>query len=194
MRTPLLWLAPLLLPWLLTGCISGKSPPARTFVLEVAPPAATSGAVASGARALRFRGVTAAAAVDLRQAWRLSPEELWLHELLRWVEQPATTVGRALGRELFEGQGLRRTTQLAAPALEVELRALEELRAARQVRVELGVVLLGEDGVALLEQSWTRTAPVSGEEPEDAVRAYQALLGQLLPEVAREVAQALTRG
>lgn len=193
MRTPLLWLAPLLLPWLLAGCISGKSPPARTFVLEVAPPAASSAPVAS-ARALRFRGVTAAAAVDLRQAWRLSPEELWLHELLRWVESPATTVGRGLGRELFEAQGLRRTTQLAAPALEVELRALEELRAARQVRVELGVVLLGEDGVALLEQSWTRTAPVSGDEPEDAVRAYQALLGQVLPEVADAVATALPPG
>lgn len=191
MRTRSL-LALLLLP--AAGCISGKSPPARTFVLEVAPPAARAADAPAAGRPLRFRGVTAAAAVDLRQAWRLGPEEVWLHELQRWVEPPGTSVARALGRQLYEAEGLRRTTALSAPALEVELRALEELRAERKVRVELGLVLLGTDGVALLERGWERTAPVSGEEPEDAVRAYRALLGELLPEVAREVARALAQG
>lgn len=179
---------------LLGGCISGRSPPARTFVLEVAPPQARAQDAPAAGRSLRFRGVVASKAVDLRQAWRLSPEELWQHELLRWSEPPAETVARALGRHLYEGEGLKRSSVLSSPTLEVDLRALEELREARQVRVELGVLLLGEDGVARLERTWSAEAPIGGEEPEDAVRAYDALLGRLLPEIAREVARVLAQG
>jgi ABC-type uncharacterized transport system auxiliary subunit len=176
------------------GCISGRSPPARRFVLSAAAPAARAADAPAAGRVLRFRGVVAARSVDVQQAWRLSPEEVWLHELQRWSEPPADTLGRALARHLFEGEGLRRSSALAAPTLEVELRALEELRQERQVRVELGLLLVGEDGVARLERTWSRQAPVGGDEPEDAVRAYAALLGGLLPEVAREVARALAEG
>lgn len=186
--------ASLLLALLLAGCISGKSPPARTFVLEVAPPSARADDAPAAGRPLRYRGVVASKLVDERQIWRVSPEEVWIHELQRWSEPPADTIGRALARHLFEGEGLRRTSGLDAPTLEVELRTLEEQRDPGKVRIELGILLVGSDGVARLERTFTREAPVEGDEPEHAVRAHSALLGALLPEVAREVARSLSEG
>lgn len=179
---------------LLAGCISGKSPPARTFVLEVAPPSSRAQDAPAAGRALRWRGVVASKLVDERQIWRVSPEEVWIHELQRWSEPPADTVGRALARHLFEGEGLRRTGGLDAPSLEVELRTLEEVRDPGKVRIEIGVLLVGSDGVARLERTFLREVNFKGEEPEDVVRAHGALVSGLLPEIAREVAKALSEG
>ena len=101
---------------------------------------------------LQLGQVTSASHLDERIAYRLSSAELGFYDDRRWTELPEAYLRRALERELFEVQGLKRIIAGAAPALDVELTAFEEVRGTpTRARVTLHFSL-HDDRRALLER------------------------------------------
>lgn len=179
----------LLLTALLTGCFGGAATP-RYFhpVLRADRDAA---AVSSGATPLRLRAVTAASYLDERIVWRRSEAEVGYYGDERWTESPAAYVERALGRELFERRGLRRSANSQTPyTLELVVRRFEEvLLPGHLARVELGVWLVDAQRDAVLERTVRVERPVGEERAE----ALAGAMGQALEDAVEQVADAVER-
>jgi ABC-type uncharacterized transport system auxiliary subunit len=172
----------------LAGCFGGAAPPPRYFhpVMTARAPVA---AVDSGARSLRVRAVQAAAHLDDRIVWRRTEAEVGYYGDERWTEAPPAYVEEALGRELFERRGLRRSASTAAPcALEVVVRRFEEvLLPDHLARVELTVSLTDLERTSLLERTFRVERPVS----ESSAEAMAAAMGQALQAAVEQVADAV---
>ena len=129
-----------------------------------------------------------------RIAYRNSAYEQGYYEDLRWTERPEIYVRRELGRSLFETRALRRVLTGAAPTLDVELIAFEEVRqrASRVARIQLKLILYEDDSV-LFEDTLTIDRPVTGEKPtiEDVVAAMAMALDAASEQVATRVQQSL---
>src|SRR5436190_1201966 len=78
-------------------------------------------------RALRLCRVEAAAHLEERIAYRISPTELAYYDDRRWTEPPEEFVRRALTVELFERRAFQRVLSGVAPTLDVEVSSFEEL-------------------------------------------------------------------
>lgn len=131
-----------------------------------------------------------------RIAFRDAAYELGYYEAWRWTERPETFVRRELARTLFEEHGLRRVFGGAAPTLDVEVIAFDDLRLStgRAARVQLKVILGADDGV-IWEDTLTVDRPVSSDKPkiEDVVGAMAVALDAASEEVTMKVQSALAR-
>jgi cholesterol transport system auxiliary component len=130
-----------------------------------------------------------------RIAYRDATYELGYYDDFRWTERPETYVRRELGRSLFEANGILRVLGGAAPTLDVEVIAFDDLRlkTGRAVRVQLRVILY-EDNAVLFEDTLTTDRPVPGEKPpiEDVVATMAIALDAAVGQVALRVGKALT--
>jgi len=143
---------------------------------------------------LRLGRVSSGPNLRERIAYRNSAYELGYYDDLHWTERPEIYVRREFGRSLFEAHAMRRVLTGAAPTLDVELIAFEEVRlkASRVARIQLKVILYEDDGV-LFEDTLTIDRPVTGEKPtiEDVVAAMAMALDAASEQVALRVQQSL---
>ena len=143
---------------------------------------------------LRLGRVSSGPNLRERIAYRNSAYELGYYEDLHWTERPEVYVRREFGRSLFETHALRRVLTGAAPTLDVELIAFDEVRlkASRVARIQLKVILYDDAGV-IFEDTLTIDRPVTGENPtiEDVVAAMAIALDAASEQVALRVQQSL---
>ena len=138
-----------------------------------AVPASSAGA---GTGQLRLGDVRGGSHLRERILYRDRDEALGYYEQRRWTERPEDYVRRALARALFEERGMQRVVAGAAPTLEVELVAFEEVRAPqRKVRLEM-VIILHDERVVRLEETVAIERPVrSSDDAEDIGPVVQAM-------------------
>jgi cholesterol transport system auxiliary component len=143
---------------------------------------------------LRLGRVSSGPNLRERIAYRNSTYEQGYYEDLHWTERPEIYVRRELGRSLFETHALRRVLTGAAPTLDVELIAFDEVRlvASRVARIQLKLILYEDEGV-LFEDTLTIDRPVTGEMPtiEDVVAAMAMALEAASEQVALRVEKSL---
>lgn len=147
-----------------------------------------------GSPRLRLGRVSSGPNLRERMAHRDAPYELGYYDDLRWTELPETYVRRELGRSLFEAHRLRRVLSGAAPTLDVELIAFDDvhLQTGRAARVELRIILYETDG-AIFEETIAIDRLVAGERPavEDVVAAMSIALDAAADRVTTRVETAL---
>jgi len=143
---------------------------------------------------LNLGRVTSAANLRERIAYRNSGYERGYYDELRWTERPDTYVRRELARSLFEVHGLQRVLGGAAPTLDIEVIAFDDLRLepGRAARVQLGVILYENAGV-IFEETFTVDRKVLGEQPriEEVIAAMSTALDAAAEAVACRVQAAL---
>jgi cholesterol transport system auxiliary component len=101
---------------------------------------------------LRMGRVNSASYVKDRIAFRDKDFEIGYYEELRWTEKPEAYLRRALGRALFEEQGVRRIISGPGPTLDVDLDAFEELRSPRHAaRIQVTWILRDDQHVQVEE-------------------------------------------
>ncbi len=131
-----------------------------------------------------------------RIAYRDAAYEVSYHEDQRWTERPENFVRRSLARTLFEEHGFSRVLGGAAPTLDVEVVAFDEVRrgSGLAARVELRMVLF-EDRKVLHEETLIVERPVTASggasKIEDTVRAMSEALDQASEETATRVQAAV---
>ncbi|HEX3759373.1 MAG TPA: ABC-type transport auxiliary lipoprotein family protein, partial [Kofleriaceae bacterium] len=115
----------------LAGCaLSSKAKPLELHYFSAEPPvaaAAAQRAPAATAPRLRLGVVTAADYLRFRIVHRDSAQSVNPYETLRWTEAPREYVRRALGRALFDTGAVAQVIGGAAPVLDVEVTAFEEV-------------------------------------------------------------------
>ena len=139
----------LLLALFLSGCaLTSKSEPldVRYFTPEKVKPQLTSASERpqGDALTLELGRISSGSNVREKMAFRDASWEVGYYEDRRWTERPEAFVRRELGRTLFEERGFRRSiSDGAAPTLEIELIAFEEIRAKplHVARVQLRMIL-----------------------------------------------------
>jgi cholesterol transport system auxiliary component len=176
----------------------------RYFSPEVVRPRLTAGDAASGtapdapapngAIEVRLGRVSSGPNLRERIAYRDAAYELGYYDDWRWTERPETFVRRELGRALFEAHGFRRVLGGAAPTLEIEVIAFDDLRlpTGRAARVQLKVILFEDAGV-VFEDTITVDRAVTAEKAkiEDVVAAMAVALDQAAEQVAVRVGSKL---
>jgi cholesterol transport system auxiliary component len=141
-----------------SGCAllgKGDAGAARFFSLEQAAPdrpgidvAGASGARTDPAPRLRLGRVTGAPHLEERLVFRDSTFEVNYYRELRWTEPPELVLRRLLERGLFEERGLQHVVGGAAPTLDVQLTAFDEIRGAAVARGAARGAAPGEAGEA----------------------------------------------
>lgn len=161
----------------------------RTYTPEDAPGLAVVPRSAGVGSALRLGRVTSADSLDRRVMRREGPHEVAYLEDREWTERPEAYLRRALARTLFEEGRLGGVVGGAAPALDVELLAFEEVRAPAWVgRVTLSLSVGDERGVSLQQTlSCERKVVVRGAEGEGS--AVARALGEALRDAVDEVSR-----
>ncbi|MDF3064556.1 MAG: uncharacterized protein K0R38_157 [Polyangiaceae bacterium] len=143
---------------------------------------------------LRLGQVSSASHLDERISYRISAAEVGFYDDRRWTEVPEAFLRRALERELFEQRRLTRVVAGAAPVLDVELTAFEEVRQRpEKVRVTLTFGLRDERR-SLLQRSLELEAPLQSGTEDEAQRVAQTLattLALAVRTIGAEVVQRL---
>ena len=141
---------------------------------------------------LRLGRVNAASYVKDRIAFREKSFEVGYYDELRWTEKPEAYLRRALGRALFDEQGVRQILSGVGPTLDVELDAFEEVRAPRHAaRMEVSWALSDDARVQSRETFVVeRPMPADGSGGPDAIAA--AMAQAFDASVARVVAGVVT--
>ncbi len=138
---------------------------------------------------LRIGSVGASSQLRERIVYRTSPEESGYYETARWTERPENYLRRALSRALFEERPFSRVVSGAAPMLEAELVAFEEVRGKPgSVRVQI-VVTLDDDRITRLEQTFTIERPLPKVAREAHTAAVARALGAALREGVERIAE-----
>jgi cholesterol transport system auxiliary component len=188
-----------------TGCaLLTKADPLepRFFTPETSAPAgrpgggsARAGAGAGGATAgleLRLARVNAGSNIRDRLVYRDAGHEVGYYEERRWTEKPEAYVRRALARALFERRGIAQVLAGAAPTLDVDVLAFEEVRAPSHVaRVELAFTLHDERAVRLAD-SVVMDKPVAATKDEASAEAVVQALGEAMEAAVESVAASVT--
>jgi cholesterol transport system auxiliary component len=124
---------------------------------------------------LRLGRVNSASYVKDRIAFRDKNFEVGYYENMRWTEKPESYLRRALGRALFEEQGVRQIISGPGPTLDVDLDAFEELRSPRHVARMQVTWVLHDDQHVQREETFTVERPIaSGESGPDAIAGAMA--------------------
>lgn len=111
----------------LASCaLTSKAPPREQRYFAVTTPTGAAAVQAPGAR-LRLGRVTASAHLRYPIEHRTSEVEIAPYETLRWTELPDAYVRRSLAHALYEARPFEQATGGAAPALDVEILAFEEI-------------------------------------------------------------------
>ncbi len=162
--------------------------PERTGAIEKRAPAP-----ASLAAELKIGHITAASYLDERMVYRDSAFELGYYEEKRWTEVPEEYLRRRLERALFEERGLRHVVGGAAPTLEVELRAFEEIRKPKRIaRVQVHV-RLQDARLVRWEETVTIDRPVTESDKGDPADAMVEAVGLALVSVVNQIANRVTQ-
>lgn len=143
--------------------------------------------------ALRLGRVSASAHLRKYIVFRPTPVEISIHEDRWWAEAPEEYLRRALVEALFVDDGIEQSLSAAAPTLDVELLAFEEIIEAknRKARVSIRFALHDEQKVFLAE---TVTVDRPLEESADMVKLTTEIahaLGTSTEDVAGRVAKKL---
>jgi cholesterol transport system auxiliary component len=164
------------------GCaFFGKSDPVvlRYFTPETLAAAPDSSGVAMAMRPtafdLRLGRVNSASYVKDRIAFRDKGFEVGYYDELRWTEKPESYLRRALGRALFQQQGVRQIISGPGPTLDVDLDAFEELRSPRHAARMQVTWVLHDDQHVQWEETFTVERPIAaGETGPDAIAGAMA--------------------
>ena len=141
---------------------------------------------------LRIGHVRAASYLDERMVFRDSPVELGYYQERRWTEAPEEYLRRRIEWALFEERGLRRVVGGAAPTLEVELLAFEEIRKPKRVaRVQVSV-RLQDARLVRWEETLTVDLPVTGPGKEKAADELVLAIGEALGQMVNRIAEHVT--
>jgi ABC-type uncharacterized transport system auxiliary subunit len=159
--------------------------------LDGDPPAAAA-APQAASTPVRLGPVTATPFLRERIAWRSSMVEYGLCEQRRWSETPPRHVQRALESAPHATPGLRLTDAFEAPALRVDVVALDDVLAPEHVaRVELVLPRRDRSRARLLDRTFSAEAPVASDDAAASATAMGAALDRAVAEVAGTVATAL---
>jgi len=144
---------------------------------------------------VRLGRVTSGAHLRERIAYRDSAYEVGYYEDQHWTERPEIYVRRGITRTLFEERGFRRMVGGAAPTLDIEVLAFDELRlpSGRAARVQLKVVLY-ESRAIIFEETLTidrLVADTAGTKIEGVVAAMAEALDIASEQVGTQVAKAI---
>lgn len=176
-------------PWVLSAALCGalgvlpgcallsKSTPIvpRYFTPELEEKAITSGSQSASEQRLRLGRIQAGKHLRERMAYRTSAGEVGYYQDRRWTEPPASYLERALARSLFEQRGVTRVVSGAAPTLEAELIAFDEVKGKdHRALVEI-VMSLDANGVGAVQRTITVEVPVTGADEEDPAPVVNAL-------------------
>jgi cholesterol transport system auxiliary component len=139
---------------------------------------------------LRLGRVTSGSDLGLRIAYSDGLYQTGYYEDLRWTERPQHYVRRAVVRALFEEGPFRRTLTGAAPTLDIEVVAFEEVKAptTHAARVSLHVVLSADS--VLLERTVSVSKAIAGSTFDGFVAAMSQALDASAREVERDVVAA----
>lgn len=153
---------------------------------------APGGASATRGLELRLARVNAGSSIRDRLVYRDSGHEVGYYEERRWTEKPEAYVRRALARALFERRGVAQVIAGAAPTLDVDVIAFEEVRApAHLARVELAFTLHDERTVSLADAVVIEKAvPVTKDEA--SAEAVVQGLGEAMEAAVESVAARVT--
>ena len=198
---PFAWLLCALAALATAGCaLTSKSVPIapRYFSPERPADAARASTKPPGAPLeLRLGRITSSSHLDERLVFRDSDYELGYYEERRWTEDPEEYLRRRLGRVLFEERGLVHVIGgMAAPTLEVELTAFEEIRTPKRVaRVQL-TARLQDARLVRWEETLTVDQPIpeggKGDVADAMVAAIGTALGSVVDRIADRVMTELT--
>lgn len=176
---------------LATGCGGALLDKAQPLHVRYFAPALAAPGQAGGppAQTLRLGRIEGSDHLRERIAYRASQHEVGYHEALRWTEQPATYLRRALGRALFESGRFAHAVGGVATTLEAELVAFEDLRDRKAVAVEARV-LLHDGRNVLLEKTIRVEEPRNGDDPPAVVEALSRALQKCVAQITTEVESA----
>jgi cholesterol transport system auxiliary component len=125
----------------LAGCaLTSRSAPMQIRYYAIDTPRADARTRLSAPCELRVRIGSIEPDSHLREriARRVSPSELALYDARRWTEVPDVYVRRALEHALFERRPFQHALAGAAPTIDIEVTAFEEVESPRRAgRVEL---------------------------------------------------------
>ena len=191
------------------GCaLTSKSDPVifRYFTPNLVPPPATARPNhADRGLGLRLGRVDSAPYIKERIAFHDADHEVGYYDELRWTERPELYLRRALGRALFEEQGLKELIA-GTPTLEIHLDSFEEVRAPRHVARLQVTWMLRDELVVKTQKSFTIERPIQSGKTEavanaiagamsDAlIEAVEAIVGEVVVELSRAPAPALAAG
>ncbi len=177
-----------LLPCLQSSCaLTSKAVAQAPRYFSPEQASKTSATAAPAPLELRLGQVASASHLDERISFRLSGSEVGFYEDRRWTELPETYLRRALERELFEQRGLQRIVAGAAPTLDVELTAFEELRGKPlKARVTL-IFSLRDERRSLLERSLELEREVTQQAGTDPAQRLAATLSMALADAVATV-------
>jgi len=188
----LAWVVGLLLSLSACALLTKQSQPAPRYFTpegELAARGAIQAASPVANARLRLGRVGAAANLRERIAYRTSDHEIKYYDTRRWTDRPDAYLQRALSRALFERRGLIRVVSGAAPTLQVELTAFEEItQAPHRVRVEVTMLLYDQD-FSGLQQTVRVEENVEEADPEKAPEAVVEALSKALNQVVELVAE-----
>ncbi len=153
-----------------------------------APPTATSDGRAE--ERLRLGRIDAGPHLRERMAYRTSAQEMGYYNDRRWTERPEAYLRRALAHSLFEERGITRAVSGAAPNLDAELVAFEEIKGEKhKVRVRV-VMKLDDATLGSLERTITVEQDVSGNDEDDpgpVVRALSTALDEAVSQICDKI-------
>jgi cholesterol transport system auxiliary component len=171
------------------GCaFFGKNAPVvpRYFAPEVETPAKSSETRPSSDKRLRLGRIQAGTHLHERMAYRTSTEEVGYYMERRWTERPEIYLRRALSRSLFEVRGVTRAVSGAAPTLEAELVAFDEIKGTEhKVRVQI-VMSLDDVTMGSMERTITVEQEVESSDKDDPQPVVQAL-GRALSDAVAQI-------
>jgi cholesterol transport system auxiliary component len=179
-----------------TGCaLLTKAEPLepRFFTPEsTAKPGGGASASAASGLELRLARVNAGSSIRDRLVYRDAGHEVGYYEERRWTEKPEAYVRRALSRALFERRGVAQVIAGAAPTLDVDVIAFEEVRAPSHLaRVELAFTLHDERAVRLADSVVIEKA-VAVTKDEASAEAVVQGLGDAMEAAVESVAARVT--
>lgn len=176
----------------LAGCaLSSKAAPLELHYFSAESPSAAavqSRAPAAGTPRLRLGQITTADYLRYRIVHRDSARSVDPYETLRWAELPREYVRRALIRALFDTGALAQVVGGAAPTLDIDVTAFEEVvrPGGHAGRVQLSY-RLHDDQVVIARGAVTAERPARGPGMEAVASAIGAAMDAASAELAGRV-------
>ncbi len=140
---------------------------------------------------VRLGSVRSAPFLRERIVWRASPVEYGLYEQRRWFELPSRYVRRALASTLATTPGLRPSQDVAAPRLDVEVTAFDEILAPKH-EAQVALVATLRDGTQQrFERTFAARVPIAADDGAATAEAMGRALDEAVKQVAAATAKAL---
>jgi cholesterol transport system auxiliary component len=179
-----------------SGCaLISKSDPVVPRYFSPEHATAAGPALAASAAApleLRLGRVNAGAYIRDKLVFRSSAYEVGYYEERRWTEKPEAYVRRALARALFDSRGVHQVVSGAAPTLEVEMTAFEEVLGPPHIgRIQLDFTLQ-DDRVVRTARTVVINRPIADAKGDAAADATVAALASALDAAVQTTADAVT--